>query len=64
MKELAEGGLPTSGSEVVIWYDEEEDAVVLQLDYIDINLYAADFARLVDMMNQARLNLEEDAEQH
>lgn len=62
MKDLAEGGLPSSNSEVNIWYDEEEDVVVVQLDFMDLNFYASDFSKLVDLMNQARLSLDADFE--
>lgn len=58
MKDLAEGGLPESNSEVVCWYDEDEDVVVVQCDFMDLNFYAPDFHKLVDILVQARINLE------
>ena len=63
MIDLAEGDLPSSNSEVVVWYDEEEDLVQLQLDFLDLNFYAADFGRLVDLLSQAKLNLESHLEE-
>ncbi len=62
MKDLAEGALPSSNSEVAVWYDEEEDVVVVQIDFMDLNFYASDFGRLVDLLTQARLNLEIEPE--
>jgi hypothetical protein len=64
MKDLAEGGLPVSNSEVSVWYDSEEDVVVLQCDFMDLNFYTADFTRLVEIVNRARLVLENDLDEN
>jgi hypothetical protein len=57
MKELAEGGLPSSGSEVVVWYNEEEHQVIIQYDNFDINLYASDFLSLMYILKSAEMDL-------
>ena len=57
MRELAEGGLPSSGSEVVVWYDGEEHQVVIQYDNFDINLYASDFLSLMYILKSAEMDL-------
>lgn len=62
MKDLAEGGLPTSQTEVAVWYDEEQDVVVMQCDFIDMNFYSSDFSQLVDILNRARICLESGEE--
>jgi hypothetical protein len=60
MKDLGDGTLPMSNSELNIYFDEEEDVVVVQLDYMDFNFYSADFLKLVNLLNRARLTLESD----
>jgi len=57
MKELAEGSLPSSGSEIVVWYDDEEYQVVIQFDNFDINLYASDFVSLMHVLKSAEMDL-------
>ena len=59
VKSLAEGGLPQSSSEVVIWFDEEDHQVTIQYDNFDINLFADDFARLADIIGRAASSLED-----
>jgi len=60
MKELAEGGLEQQGGHVAVWYDGQEDTVVLQCDFVDLNFYRDDFMDLVDILKEAadRLMLE------
>ena len=59
VKSLAEGGLPHSSSEVVIWFDEQDHQVTIQYDNFDINLFADDFARLADIIGRAASSLED-----
>ena len=60
MKELAEGGLEQQGGHVAIWYDTQEDTIVLQCDFVDLNFYRDDFMDLVEILKEAadRLMLE------
>jgi hypothetical protein len=60
MKELSEGDLPESGSEVAVWYDEEEDVVSVQLDFLDLNFFASDFGRLIEILERAKAAMEND----
>ncbi len=62
MIDLSEGGLPISGSEVAVWHDEEEDVVVVQLDFMDLNFYVSDFGRLVEILTQAKMTLDVEPE--
>lgn len=59
MKELSEGGLD-HGGHVAVWYDEQEDTVVVQCDFVDLNFYRNDFMDLVEILKEAtdRLMLE------
>ncbi len=59
MKELAEGGLD-QGGHVAVWYDDQEDTVVVQCDFVDLNFYRNDFMDLVEILKEAtdRLILE------
>lgn len=59
MKELAEGGLD-QGGQVAVWYDTQEDTVVVQCDFIDLNFFREDFIDLVEILKEAadRLVLE------
>ena len=59
MKELAEGGLD-QGGQVAVWYDDQEDTVVVQCDFIDLNFFRNDFMDLVEILKEAadRLILE------
>jgi hypothetical protein len=59
MKELAEGGLD-QGGQVAVWYDEKEDTVVVQCDFVDLNFFRNDFMDLVEILKEAadRLQLE------
>ena len=59
MKELAEGGLD-QGGQVAVWYDEQEDTVVVQCDFVDLNFFRNDFMDLVEILKEAtdRLMLE------
>ena len=59
MKELAEGGLD-QGGQVAVWYDNQEDTVVVQCDFIDLNFFRNDFMDLVEILKEAadRLILE------
>ena len=59
MKELAEGGLD-QGGQVAVWYDSQEDTVVMQCDFIDLNFFREDFMDLVEILKEAadRLVLE------
>jgi hypothetical protein len=34
MKELSEGGLEQQGGHVAVWYDAQEDTVVMQCDFV------------------------------
>ncbi len=63
MKDLGDGTLPMSNSELNVYHDEEEDVVVVQLDYMDFNFYASDFVKLVNILNRARLTLENDMDE-
>lgn len=59
MKELAEGGLD-QGGQVAVWYDKQEDTVVMQCDFVDLNFFREDFMDLVEILKEAadRLVLE------
>jgi len=59
MKELAEGGLD-QGGQVAVWYDNQEDTVVVQCDFVDLNFFRNDFMDLVEILKEAadRLILE------
>ena len=59
MKELAEGGLD-QGGQVAVWYDTQEDTVVLQCDFVDLTFFRNDFMDLVEILKEAadRLMLE------
>ena len=59
MKDLAEGGLD-QGGQVAVWYDNQEDTVVVQCDFIDLNFFRNDFMDLVEILKEAadRLILE------
>lgn len=59
MKELAEGDLD-QGGQVAVWYDAQEDTVVLQCEFIDLNFFRNDFMDLVEILKEAadRLMLE------
>ena len=59
MKELAEGGLD-QGGQVAVWYDGQEDTVVVQCDFVDLNFFRNDFMDLVEILKEAgdRLMLE------
>jgi hypothetical protein len=59
MKELAEGGL-NQGGQVAVWYDTQEDTVVMQCDFLDLNFFREDFMDLVEILKEAadRLVLE------
>ena len=59
MKELSEGSLD-QGGQVAVWYDEQEDTVVVQCDFVDLNFYRNDFNDLVEILKEAtdRLMLE------
>jgi hypothetical protein len=59
MKELAEGGLD-QGGQVAVWYDNQEDTVVVQCDFLDLNFFRNDFMDLVEILKEAadRLILE------
>jgi len=48
MKELSEGGLEQQGGHVAVWYDAQEDTVVMQCDFVDLNFYRDDFMDLVE----------------
>jgi hypothetical protein len=58
MKNLGEGELPENDQTVEVWYDEEDDVVQVQLDFLDINFYSGDFQKLVDILTNAKMNLE------
>jgi hypothetical protein len=64
MKELSEGGLEQQGGHVAVWYDAQEDTVVMQCDFVDLNFYRDDFMDLVEVLKEAadRLMLESPAE--
>jgi len=64
MKELSEGGLEQQGGHVAVWYDQQEDTVVVQCDFVDLNFYRDDFMDLVEVLKEAadRLMLENPAE--
>jgi hypothetical protein len=59
VKELAEGGL-NQGGQVAVWYDTQEDTVVMQCDFLDLNFFREDFMDLVEILKEAadRLVLE------
>jgi hypothetical protein len=59
MKELAEGALE-QGGQVAVWYDSQENTVVMQCDFVDLNFYRDDFMDLVEILKEAadRLMLE------
>ena len=59
MKELSEGQLD-QGGQVAVWYDSQEDTVVVQCDFVDLNFYRDDFMDLVEILKEAadRLMLE------
>jgi hypothetical protein len=59
MKDLAEGGLD-QGGQVAVWYDNQEDTVIVQCDFIDLNFFRNDFMDLVEILKEAadRLILE------
>lgn len=52
MKELAEGGLD-QGGQVTVWYDSQEDTVIVQYDFIDLNFYRNDFMDMVEILKEA-----------
>jgi hypothetical protein len=52
MKELSEGALD-QGGQVAVWYDEQEDTVVVQCDFVDLNFYRNDFNDLVEILKEA-----------
>jgi hypothetical protein len=52
MKELAEGGLD-QGGQVAVWYDSQEDTVVVQCDFVDLNFFRSDFVDLVEILKEA-----------
>ena len=64
MKELAEGGLEQQGGHVAVWFDQQEDTVVVQCDFVDLNFYRDDFMDLVEVLKEAadRLMLEGPSE--
>ena len=64
MKELSEGGLEQQGGHVAVWYDQQEDTVVVQCDFVDLNFYRDDFMDLVEVLKEAadRLMLESPQE--
>jgi hypothetical protein len=64
MKELSEGGLEQQGGHVAVWYDQQEDTVVVQCDFVDLNFYRDDFMDLVEVLKEAadRLMLESPPE--
>ncbi len=59
MKDLAEGALD-QGGQVAVWYDNQEDTVIVQCDFIDLNFFRNDFMDLVEILKEAadRLILE------
>ena len=59
MKELAEGSLD-QGGQVAVWYDSQEDTVVIQYDFVDLTFYRNDFVDLVEILKEGadRLMLE------
>jgi len=52
MKDLSEGVLD-QGGQVAVWYDEQEDTVVVQCDFVDLNFYRNDFMDLVEILKEA-----------
>ena len=52
MKELADGSLD-QGGQVAVWYDKQEDTVVMQCDFIDLNFFRTDFMDLVEILKEA-----------
>jgi hypothetical protein len=55
IRNLAQG-TTKHGTVTSVWYDEEEDAFVVQYEFLQLSFYKHEFNALLDTLREAREN--------